>query len=161
MSRLARDGTAESVSRVQILRHEFERGQGIIHFSCLADHVQDWQPYPVDPYSYYMCDHTYKLYMEDAPRQPHAVTNNFMCPLLFIFLFDSEDQMSLFPSIFVPSPFPHCMESTSCGFDKEVSFRYKVVRLHVSFYGHTTYSKSMDQPGKAVSPARGQLNRKK
>ena len=26
---------------------------------CSADHVQDWQPYPVDPYSCYMCDHTY------------------------------------------------------------------------------------------------------
>ena len=26
-------------------------------------------------------------------------------------------------------------------------------------YGHT-YSKSMDQPGKAANPARGQLNRK-
>ena len=38
-------------------RHE--RGQGNIHFSCSADHVQDWQPYPVDPYSCYMCDHTY------------------------------------------------------------------------------------------------------
>ena len=22
-----------------------------------ADHEQDWQPYPVDPYSCYMCDH--------------------------------------------------------------------------------------------------------
>ena len=41
----------------QILRHE--RGQGNIHFPCSADHVQDWQPYPVDPYSCYMCDHTY------------------------------------------------------------------------------------------------------
>ena len=49
MSRLTRDGTAEPVSRDQILRHE--RGQGNIHFSCSADHVQDWQPYPVDPYS--------------------------------------------------------------------------------------------------------------
>ena len=49
MSRLTRDGTAEPVSRDQILRHE--RGQGTIHFSCSADHVQDWQPYPVDPYS--------------------------------------------------------------------------------------------------------------
>ena len=38
-------------------RHE--RGQGNNHFSCSADHVQDWQPYPVDPYSCYMCDHTY------------------------------------------------------------------------------------------------------
>ena len=33
--------------------------QGNIHFLCSADHVQDWQPYPVDPYSCYMCDHTY------------------------------------------------------------------------------------------------------
>ena len=49
MSRLTRDGTAEPVSRDQILRHEL--GQGNIHFSCSADHVQDWQPYPVDPYS--------------------------------------------------------------------------------------------------------------
>ena len=36
-----------------------ERGQGNIHFFCSADHVQDWQPYPVDPYSCYMCDHPY------------------------------------------------------------------------------------------------------
>ena len=42
--------------RDQILRRE--RGQGNSHFSCSADHVQDWQPYPVDPYSCYMCDHT-------------------------------------------------------------------------------------------------------
>ena len=27
-------------------------------FPCSADHEQDWQPYPVDPYSSYMCDHT-------------------------------------------------------------------------------------------------------
>ena len=54
--RYARDGTAEFVSRDQILRHE--RGQGNINFSCSADHVQDWQPYPVDPYSCYMCNHT-------------------------------------------------------------------------------------------------------
>ena len=57
MSRLTRDGTAEPVSRDQILRHE--RGQGNIHFSCSADHMQDWQPYPVDPCSCYMCDHTF------------------------------------------------------------------------------------------------------
>ena len=47
--RLTRDGTAEPVSRHQLFRHE--RGQGNVHFSCSADHVQDWQPYPVDPYS--------------------------------------------------------------------------------------------------------------
>ena len=49
MSRLTRDGTAEPVSRDQIFRHA--RGQGNIHFLCSADHEQDWQPYPVDPYS--------------------------------------------------------------------------------------------------------------
>ena len=57
MSRLTRDGTAEPVSRDQILR--LARGQGNIHFPCLADHEQDWQPYPVDPYSAIYDDHTY------------------------------------------------------------------------------------------------------
>ena len=51
------DGTAEPVSRDQILRHA--RGQGNIHFPCSADHEQDWQPYPVDPYSAICDDHTY------------------------------------------------------------------------------------------------------
>ena len=57
MSRLTRDGTAEPVSRDQILRHAL--GQGSIHFPCSADHEQDWQPYPVDPYSAICDDHTY------------------------------------------------------------------------------------------------------
>ena len=60
MSRLTRDGTDEPVSRDQILRHV--RGQGHdIHFPCSADHEQDWQPYPVDPYSAKCDDHTYIL----------------------------------------------------------------------------------------------------
>ena len=57
MSRLTRDGAAEPVSRDQILRHA--RGQGNVHFPCSADHEQDWQPYPVDPYSAICDDHTY------------------------------------------------------------------------------------------------------
>ena len=36
----------------QILRRE--RGQGIINFPCLADHEQDWQSHPVDPYPCYI-----------------------------------------------------------------------------------------------------------
>ena len=56
MSRLTRDGTAEPVSRDQILRHA--RGQGCIHFPYSADHVQDWQPYPVDTYILYTYIHT-------------------------------------------------------------------------------------------------------
>ena len=41
----------------QILRHA--REQGNIHFPCSADHEQDWQPYPIDPYSGICDDHTY------------------------------------------------------------------------------------------------------
>ena len=57
MSRLKGDGTAEPVSRDQIL--STGRGQGNIHFPCSADHEQDWHLYPIDPYSCYMCDNTY------------------------------------------------------------------------------------------------------
>ena len=58
MNRLTRDGTAEPVSRDQILRHA--RGQANVHFPCSADHEQDWQLYRVDPYSAIICDdHTY------------------------------------------------------------------------------------------------------
>ena len=52
MGKLMRDGTVEPVSRDQFLRRE--RGQGNIHFPCLADHEQDWQPYLVDPCPCYM-----------------------------------------------------------------------------------------------------------
>ena len=57
MNRLTRDGTAEPVSRDQVPRHA--RGQGNIQFPCSTDHEQDWQPYPVDPYSATCDDHTY------------------------------------------------------------------------------------------------------
>ena len=56
MSRLTRDGTAEPVSLDQILRRIW--GQGNIIFPCSGDHEQDWQPYPVDPYSTICDDHT-------------------------------------------------------------------------------------------------------
>ena len=32
-----------------------ERGKGNIRFPCSADHKQDWQHYPVDPYSALCC----------------------------------------------------------------------------------------------------------
>ena len=34
-------------------------GPGEYYFPCSADHEQDWQPYPVDPYSAICDDHTY------------------------------------------------------------------------------------------------------
>ena len=49
ITRHNRGGTVEPVSRDEILRRE--RGQGNIHFPCSADHEQDWQSYPFDPYS--------------------------------------------------------------------------------------------------------------
>ena len=58
MSALTRDGIAGPVSRDQFLRRE--RGQGNINFACSADHDQDWQPYPVDPYSTESADHTHE-----------------------------------------------------------------------------------------------------
>ena len=48
MSRLTRDGTAEPVSRDQILRHA--RGQGNIYFTCSDDHEQDWLVHPGSPF---------------------------------------------------------------------------------------------------------------
>ena len=65
MSRLAWDGTAEPVSRDQILRRE--QGQGNVHFPCSADHEQDWQPYPVDLYS---AIHNYHI---------HAYLHTYIC----------------------------------------------------------------------------------
>ena len=55
-------------SRDQIFRHV--RGQGNIHFPCSADHEQqDWQPYPVDPYSAISDDHT-NLFESLRSRNP-------------------------------------------------------------------------------------------
>ena len=49
---------AETISRDQIFkRRERRQGQGNINFPCSADHEQDWQPYPVDPYSAVFVSH--------------------------------------------------------------------------------------------------------
>ena len=57
MGRLTRGRTGELVSQDQLLRRG--RGQGNIHFPWSAAHEQDWQPYPIDPYSAIRDDHTY------------------------------------------------------------------------------------------------------
>ena len=69
MSRLTRDGTAEPVSRDQILRHA--RGQGNVHFPCSADHEQDWQPYSVDPYS---ATGVYVMTIHNSRRRGYRLT---------------------------------------------------------------------------------------
>ena len=47
--------------RTRLARPNFQArtGTGKNSFPSSADHEQDWQPYPVDPYSCYMCDYTY------------------------------------------------------------------------------------------------------
>ena len=90
MSRLARHGTAEPVSRDQILRHA--RGQGNIHFPCSADHEQDWKPCPVDPYSVICDDHTYihtdiHTYVDRAGLRGYVQFNKYIhtyIPLLYV-----------------------------------------------------------------------------
>ena len=70
MGRLARDGTAEPVSRDQIFMRERGKGNNV-HFPCSADHEQDWQPDPVDIYSAIICDdytyiHTYIFWTQNS-----------------------------------------------------------------------------------------------
>ena len=78
MSRLKPNRTAEPVSRDQILRRE--RGQINFHFPCSADHDQEWQLYPVDPYSAICDDHKYQSIAVLVLRKDHerAATNPWM-----------------------------------------------------------------------------------
>ena len=122
MSRLTRDGTAESVSRDQIFG--YERGQGNIRFPCLADHEQDWQPYQVDLFSCYMCNHTYiqnnggfpRYYTVDPMLLLIPTGNPFKC---------HEEVLYLQPMIPPPPKrfhmFSHLTEGCSEGLD---AFRF-------------------------------------
>ena len=47
-------------------------GTGGYYFPCSADHEQDWQPYPVDPYSAICDDHTY-IHTYILPRPSRGV----------------------------------------------------------------------------------------
>ena len=89
MSRLTRDGTAEPVSRDQILRHA--RGQGNVHFLCSADHEQDWQPYPVGPYSAICDDHTYiHTYPWFMVAKVHAALHNKCSSVIIDYVLSSK-----------------------------------------------------------------------
>ena len=74
MSRLTWDGSAEFVSRDQILRARTGT------FSCSVDHKQDWHPYPVDPYSAVWDGYTYihtKTYSINSILVPWYQTLSF------------------------------------------------------------------------------------
>ena len=79
MSSLTRDGTAEPVSLDQILRRE--RGQGKINFPCSVDQdkeEEDWQPYPVNPYTLAICVTIHTTYIHTS------------CPLLILYIAAAE-----------------------------------------------------------------------
>ena len=61
-------GSVPSLSGHAIAYRWRSRGQEDIHFLCSADHEQDWQPYPVDPYSANHI-HTYIHTAESPPAQ--------------------------------------------------------------------------------------------
>ena len=61
MRGLTRGRTAKPVTRDKILRRKRGQQQNT-HFPCSAYHEQNWQPYPVDPYSAIGDDH-YPLYL--------------------------------------------------------------------------------------------------
>ena len=111
MSRLTRDGTAEPLSRDQILRRE--RGQGRkCSFFLFADdgHEQDWQPYPVDPSLAIYDEHIYiyiiihswsalseefgstGIIIVDNPARGQLNKENvfFPCPRSFLRIYSSE-----------------------------------------------------------------------
>ena len=106
MSRLTRDGTAEPVSRDQILRHA--RGQGNINFPCSADHEQDWQPYPVDPYSSAICD--IHIYIQPGPVDETRPSNKFFPLLLHPLLF-----ATIVLYVLTASPVTNVVDATRLG----------------------------------------------
>ena len=86
MSRLTRDGRIH-FARL-ILR--YEQGQGKVMFPCSADLAQDWQPYPVDPYSaisdaYTYCRWTQKIVTQTTfPRNPDVCAPTPIACLLLV-----------------------------------------------------------------------------
>ena len=97
MSRLTRDATtAERISRDQIVRRE--RGQGNIQqFPCSADPEQDWRPYPVDPYSCYMCDdHTYIHFYIYIIYKYIYIIYKYIYIYIFIYVHTTDAQSKMF-----------------------------------------------------------------
>ena len=88
MSRLTRDGTAEPVSRDQTVRRK--RGHGNVYFPCSADHEQDWQPHPDDPYSAIMYGHTYSKSVDQPGKVANPARGQLNRENIFLSAFASE-----------------------------------------------------------------------
>ena len=149
MSRLTRDGTAETVSRDQILRRE--RGQGNVICPCSADHVQDGLIHTLAT-----C-----VTIHNVGDKPTVILY-----IAFIALVVSHIQRigrqpeKLLYTVANPAPRAWSAEqgnvySSVCAIPVAYSF------LHVPgiMYVWSTLSAEydMDQPGVVASPARGHL----
>ena len=65
MSRQTWDGTANPSRETKFSGANGDKD--MVSFPCSADHEQNWQPHPVDPYSCYICDHSYTHTPEEFP----------------------------------------------------------------------------------------------
>ena len=82
MNRLMLVGTAEPVSRGQIIRHE--RGQGNVHFPCSSDNEQDSQPCLVASYSAICDGHAYLHIMPgEVLLSQSFIYREFICIIAF------------------------------------------------------------------------------
>ena len=57
------DARRDCQNRVARPNSQARTRTGNINFPCSADHEQNWQLYPGDPYSCYMCNYTYVDYI--------------------------------------------------------------------------------------------------
>ena len=70
------DAGRDCRTRPARLNYPARTGTGEIDFPFSADREQDWQPYPVDPYSAICDDHTYIHIYGDIVTQQLRVAEN-------------------------------------------------------------------------------------
>ena len=152
MNRLTRDGTAETVLRDQILRRE--RGQGKVHFPCSAEHVQDGQPYTVDPYT---CLYVTIHKVGDKPTV--ILYTTFIAIVFLTFSVLVANPKNLLYTVANPAPRAWSAEQGNV-YSGVYAIPVAYSFLHVpGKYVWSTLSAEyvMDQPGVVASPARGHL----
>ena len=140
---------AEPASRDQFLRRE--RGQGKnIHFSCSADHEQDWQPYPVDPYSADCTDDILVACTKQGFFLHNTVTTGheiYHSSSYYGRAYTHQFQLEVIIS--------------TIGYDRFTFPKFFTIQQAVYVYLYGQYfQQSMYQPGMVDNPLRGQLDRK-
>ena len=78
------DAGSDGRTRLARPNSQARTGTGECYFPCSADHEQDWQPYPVDPYSAICDDHAHiHTYIQKNGKSlaPQTITQytNFIC----------------------------------------------------------------------------------